>query len=144
MPTQIMPTLQYGLFNCEYCASNAAEAARIIREATSLEDEGLGRLADLKCGDQCGGEWADELPTFPIELRTPVDDEMREPVEEATGCSLPEDALYADIVLTLIEADPEEGRARLDRILTDEAWWWPTCKCCGRRAQLVKPLVPIA
>jgi len=55
----------WGAFRCEHCAGKRAQAARIIREATSLDDlddEAFRGLASGKCGDHCGFEWADELP----------------------------------------------------------------------------------
>ena len=61
-------TARHGLYVCEACRDNP-------------DDEN-------GCGDQCGYEWADELPPLALGL----------------DC-------------------------------------WPVCRCCGRNAQLVAPLV---
>jgi hypothetical protein len=128
MPTQIMPSPGYGLFRCPFCSND---------ELVDADDS--GHQHDDFCGDRV---WADELPAFPIDLRWPLSDEEREQLEEAIGAPLQEEATLLDALVGFIDLRPEEGRAMLERFLSDD--WWTTCPCCGRRGQLVAPLVPIA
>ena len=78
----------------------------------------------------------DELPRFSAHLSTPV----RElPAGVLTNLpwvdDLPDDTLWVDVLIAL--------GVLADR-LEDDDGWWPTCPCCGRRGQLIVPLVELA
>jgi hypothetical protein len=120
--------MTYGLFHCRFCTSD------------DLVDAHEEHEHDGYCGDRV---WADELPGMPVALRVPASkwaDAVKEQLEGKLG-RVPDDATLADVLLTLIDKLPEQGRAILDRLLSEE--WYPACRCCGQRAELLTPLLPL-
>jgi hypothetical protein len=81
------------LFRCPFCTND------------ELVDADTEHKHDGYCGDR---EWADELPNLPHVLNEPVADfpeEAREHLEWLIDY-LPNDALYADLLLLITDLRP--------------------------------------
>jgi hypothetical protein len=108
----IRPT--YGLFRCTYCADDGAV------DSDGHEHDGL-------CGDR---EWPDELPRFSSTLKMPANELPIERMPEALSWvkDLDDDVLLVDLGLLTNHLDHADDH-------------YPTCPCCGRRAELIAPLL---
>jgi hypothetical protein len=121
--------MTYGLYRCPFCSNDGL-----------VDTDDSGHKHDGFCGDR---EWADEIPSLPAVLTHPVCD-FRDGLPRGLVAGLSEDATYADLLFALIDVRPDLGRKLLETALHDENDWYPTCPCCGRRAELIEPLVPVA
>jgi hypothetical protein len=115
----------YGAFICPWCSNDE------LVHSDDHEHDGC-------CGDRV---WADELPSMPAVLGlliSELPDELLEHLTDFLPDDQPDDLLFADVLLNM-----PRGGAVIEKLLTDEDEYWPLCRCCGSRGQLVTLLTPM-
>jgi hypothetical protein len=115
----------YGAFICPRCSNDE------LVDSDDHEHDGC-------CGDRV---WPDELPSMPAVLGLQISelpDELLEHLTDFLPDDQPEDLLFADVLLNM-----PKGGAVIEKLLTDEDDYWPLCRCCGHRGQLVTLLAPM-